>query len=124
MQWMWPKFSYGPYNKRRSAECKAFGKKCNKCGKQNHFWTICKSSTTAVFSEANDNTDETDKSAQSAISGFITAVQTPPTNPETAKPLVSTLRASLSSQVNTLPIPQHIIRPYSCNVSHSRQKSL
>ena len=101
--------SHGPYNKRKSAECKAYGKKCTKCGKQNHFSTVCKSSTTAAISEANDNIDETDESALSAISGFITAVQTVPlTNPEAATPLASALRASLTSQVNTLPIPHHI----------------
>ena len=98
--------SHGPFNRKRSSECKAFGKKCSNCGKPNHFSNVCNSSTTAAVHEVNNTAEETETST---INGFITAIQTVPlTNPDDAKPLVSTLRASLNSKVNTLPLPHFI----------------
>ena len=39
---------HGPYNRNRSKECKAQGKTCAKCGRQNHYTSLCKSRTVAA----------------------------------------------------------------------------
>ena len=38
---------HGPFNKRRAKECRAYGKKCDKCGKNNHCTNLCKSPSSA-----------------------------------------------------------------------------
>ena len=98
---------HGPFNRKRPSECKAFGKKCAKCEKMNHFTSVCKSSTNAAVQDAHTSNDE--ESALPTISGFITAIHsTMLTNPESARPLVSTLRASNKYPVNTLPVSHYI----------------
>jgi hypothetical protein len=34
---------YGGYDRRKGDNCPAFGKRCRKCNKENHFSSVCKS---------------------------------------------------------------------------------
>ena len=94
-------------NKMRLKHCPAYGKKCNKCQKYNHFATLCRSSKTAAMTveEPQGDVDEIP-----AVSGFVTAIL--PTleisSPQTEKPVIQEMRAQLAS-VTTLPVPHHII---------------
>ena len=99
--------SHGPFNRKRSSECKAFGKKCTKCGRINHYTSVCKSGSTTAAMETNNPT--IDEEPTPAVSGFITAIQaSPPTNLESARSFVAALKSAGQSRVNSLPVPHFI----------------
>ena len=41
---------HGSYNRNRAKSCKAYGKTCSKCGKPNHYASLCKSAPTSANS--------------------------------------------------------------------------
>ena len=99
--------SHGPFNKKRPSECKAYGKKCNKCGRLNHYTSVCKSGSTAAAVVNVDPT--TDEDQTPSISGFITAVQaTPLRDLDSARIAVAALKADSPSKVNILPVPHFV----------------
>ena len=85
---------HGPLNRNRSAECQAFGKKCNKCGKMNHFSSVCKASSVKAV-----QAEPVDTEADASISGFITGVLSCSliTSPQSAKPVNSALKTRSKS---------------------------
>ena len=96
--------SHGQYNKQRSKQCPAFGKKCSKCGRNNHFANVCRSSRTAAI-----NVDQDENSEEPSVSEFVTAIlpTLKITSVDSAKPAVQALRMEQNS-VTTLPVPHHI----------------
>ena len=97
---------HGPYNRNRSKQCKAYGKTCAKCGKNNHFTTICKSTTTTT--KAIESSTETEQDEPS-VNGFVTGMlATTMTSPSSAAPGVNSMRRTAKSNVNCIPIPHHI----------------
>ena len=95
---------HGPFNKRRVRECRAYGKRCDKCGKNNHFTHLCKSTSIATI---NTDTDGKDDQDDSVVSGFITGIMPSfkISSPEDALPVISALRTKTDSNVNILPVP-------------------
>ena len=99
---------HGPQNKRRSKDCKAFGKKCDKCGKMNHYSNLCKSKAVAGISPVEDSETLVD-SEEVMVSGFITGIL--PTmvldSPNSALQAVNGMRSSMAHNINSLPIPHY-----------------
>ena len=99
---------HGPQNKRRSKDCKAFGKKCDKCGKMNHYSNLCKSKAVAGISPVEDSDTLVD-SEEVMVSGFITGIL--PTmvldSPNSALQAVNGMRSSMAHNINSLPIPHY-----------------
>ena len=98
--------SHGILNKMRLKQCPAYGKKCNKCQKFNHFASLCRSPKAAAITV--ENSDETGDE-EAAVSGFVTAIlpTLKITSSDTARPVVQKLKSQLAS-VTTLPVPHQI----------------
>ena len=91
---------HGQNNSDRQRKCKAFGQKCNKCGKVNHFAVMCKqterlhtrSNTSRIKTEINEISQQKDDN-EGEVSGFLAAMITnPPSSPEMASPMIAALR--------------------------------
>ena len=73
---------HGPFNRKRSKECKAYGKTCNKCQRQNYYTSLCKSLSVAGITE-NAAQEEEDP----MVNGFITGIiHDLPTSPNSVAP--------------------------------------
>ena len=109
--------AHGIDNKFRRDQCKAFGKKCTKCGKQNHWASVCRSQKAAAIQPAQQQdgspSDESDN--EPSISGFISSIiqQFKVSTPESAVPVLQAVRSKISSPVNTLPVPHYVFDTYS-----------
>ena len=84
----------------REAHCKAFGKTCSKCGKQNHYSSVCRSSTEQKDRAENDKKTEL---APLTAAGFFSVSAASPSTSRQASwsfPSPSTL---ISHQFNPIP---------------------
>ena len=54
------------FHSKKAEDCKAYGKTCTKCGKKNHFASVCRSSNEKGFakSKANVATAQTEESVE------------------------------------------------------------
>ena len=104
---------HGEYNKLRSAQCKAYGGKCNKCQKPNHFASVCNSSKSPIAKKHSNN------AAIQEDGGFIASVicTSKVSSPSDAAPLVQQLRQKSDTNVNSIPVPH-----YSYDVQRSQWK--
>ena len=88
----------GPFNKRRARECKAYGRTCDKCGRQNHFTNLCKSKTVASI-EPLANTETEENQQEVSVNGFITGILASMviSTPDSALPVIANLRSRTKS---------------------------
>ena len=100
---------HGDNNKDRAAQCKAFGKECSKCHKSNHFASQCKSAKVSAAS-AQQTGDSDQQSAVSSVNGFLCSMIASAyiTSPNSATPLLKTIKEATLAPVTTLPLPHHI----------------
>ena len=111
---------HGEYNKLRSAQCKAYGGKCNKCQKPNHFASVCNSSKSPIAKKHSNNAAiQEDVLTSSEVGGFIASVicTSKVSSPSDAAPLVQQLRQKSDTNVNSIPVPH-----YSYDVQRSQWK--
>ena len=97
---------HGSFNKNRAKQCKAYGKACAKCSRNNHFATVCRSNnptTKAIEAEA------TVEEVETSVNGFVTGIMVSAlTSPASVAPEIKSLREKVRSNVNSIPIPHHI----------------
>ena len=109
---------HGDYNTRKN-ECKAYGKKCNKCSKLHHFTNLCRSVKNAAV---NIPIDRVETEIDSEVSGFVSTIlpQMQITSPQTASTAIQAMRSSQESNVNVLPVPHYV---YSKQLKQWRQQA-
>ena len=114
---------HGLDNKLRREQCKAFGKKCSKCGRQNHWASVCKSQKSAAIQQVpHDNAAAEVSDEEPSVSGFISSIlpNYELTSPSSAEHMLQAVRSTVSSPVNSFPIPHHI---YDANIKKWIKKS-
>ena len=72
----------------------------------NHFTTICKSTTTTTKAiESSTETEQDEPSVNGFVTGMLASTMT---SPSSAAPEVNSMRRTAKSNVNCIPIPHHI----------------
>ena len=94
----------------RKQHCKAYGKVCNRCGKPNHFPSVCRSAPNTAAGMPTMNVDKegvTGALMTPVVSNNFYALQTtPPTNLSHLKSYAAVLR--MDGPVTTIPLP-HVV---------------
>ena len=94
----------------RKQFCKAFDKKCSKCGKSHHFANVCRSSQqtnhVGPVVAATNAPDEPVTGALTVSAGFYAMQSTTPTRYEHLSPFIASLRHD--GPVTTVPLP-HLV---------------
>ena len=100
---------HGEYNKRRKTECKAYGKKCSKCGKMHHFAQVCRSQKVAAI-DITDTEKNEDSDPAPSVSGFIASIlpTLSITSPSKASHTVALIKDASAAAVTTLPVPHYV----------------
>ena len=99
--------SHGAFNKLRTKYCTAYGKKCTKCSRLNHFASVCRSAKSAAITvEESSESIEEEPTVNAFLASILPKMQL--TSVESARKAVNALKASTNAAVTTLPVPHHV----------------